>query len=376
MKRVISIFISILLLMSSFTVITAFAEVQTYRKNGYLYTFRDYGVQILRYYGKASNVTIPAEIDGKKVVKIGVDNTEDKEYIYDSLDYMGFSGNEYVKTVTVPGGIKKFGINVFRDCKNLKKVVFKNGIKEIAGDMFSGCIKLQSVSIPKTVTCIGGGAFSFCKKLKVINLPSSVTRIYDEAFYKSGLTKFHVGKNIKSMLRVGNIFYGTKIKKITVSKNNKKYCEKKGVLYNKKKTTLIYYPCKKSAKSFTVPNTVTKISEEAFKGNKYLKSIVISKNVQKIGDNAFRECQKLVKVKFKNKKQLKINYSAFLDCKSLKTIIVPKNVVKIGKAFGYYIANTKNFKTKKIKGFTIKGYKGTAASKYAKKYGFKFVALN
>ena len=30
----------------------------------------------------------------------------------------------------------------------------------------------------------------------------------------------------------------------------------------------------------------------------------------------------------------------------------------------------------RVKGFTIKGYKGTAAEKYAKKNGFKFVALD
>ncbi len=380
MKRFISALISMLLFVSVFTVVTTYAEVETYHKNGYVYTYRDGGIHILRYIGKASNVIVPTEIDGKKVVKLGVSFEDEYSDEIDALDYAGFSGNKYVKTVTVPSGIKSFGNGVFSECKNLKKVVFKNGIAEITRSMFSGCVKLKSVLIPKTVTCIGSEAFAYCKKLKEVKLPSGVTVIGDAVFYKSGLTKFFIGKNLKEIsgnVYLGETFYGTKIKKITVSKSNKKYSTKKGVLYNKNKTNLIYYPYKKSTKAFMIPNTVTKISSGAFWGNKYLKSVVISRSVQKIGDNAFRECQKLAKISFKNKKQLKIKYSAFLDCKSLKTVTVPKKVIKLEKqSLGYYIANSTDFRVKKIKNFTIMGKTNSTAYKYAKKSGIKFVSIN
>ena len=69
--------------------------------------------------------------------------------------------------------------------------------------------------------------------------------------------------------------------------------------------------------------------------------------------------------------EITIGNRAFLGCTSLKCITIPKKVVSIGKkAFGY-----KSY-SKKIKCFTIKGYKGTAAEKYAKKNGFKFIALD
>ncbi len=363
--------------MSCFTVTTAFADVKTYRKNGYVYTIKDEGVQILHYVGKKSKVRVPSEIDGKRVVKLGFDFVDEYRDEIDLLEYGGFSRNKYVKTVIIPREITDVGVGVFRDCKNLKKVVIHN-LTEISAMMFSGCVNLQSITIPKTVTYIGFDAFANCKKLKEISLPSSVTMIDDAAFFQSGLTKFHVGKNVKDIsgnAYVGDVFYGTKIKKITVSKNNKKYSAKKGVLYNKNKTTLIYYPCKKSAKSFTIPKTVTKISSGAFSGNKYLKNVVISKNVEKIRENAFSGCQKLTKVKFKNKKKLKIDYSAFFNCKSLKVINIPSNVKRIGsKAFGYYYTK-KTFKYKKVKDFTIKGKKDSQAHKYAKKHKFKFVPM-
>ncbi len=379
MKRFISVFISMLVFISIFTAITTYAEVKTHRKDGYVYTYKNDGVQILHYFGKASNVTVPSEIDGKKVVKLGVDYNDEYKDEIDALDEAGFSGNKYVKTVTVPSGIKSFGSGVFSECKNLKKVVFKNGISQITRSMFSGCVSLETISIPETVTNIGAEAFAECKKLKEVKIPSSVTSIEDGAFFKSGLTKFHISKNLKNIswnVNLGETFYGTNLKKITVSKSNKKYSVKSGVLYNKKKSVLIYYPYKKSSKTFTIPNTVEKISRGAFWGNRYLKKVVISKDVITISDNSFRGCRKLAKVTFMNKKRLKIKYSAFLDCKALKNVNIPQKIVKLEKqSLGYYITNSTDFKVGKIKGFTIKGYKGTAAEKYAKVCGFKFVAV-
>ena len=65
----------------------------------------------------------------------------------------------------------------------------------------------------------------------------------------------------------------------------------------------------------------------------------------------------------------------FMDCPNLKSVTIPSTVKKIGKqAFGY-VYYGKNYKTKKVSGFTIKGKKGSAAYKYAKKNGFEFVAI-
>ena len=61
----------------------------------------------------------------------------------------------------------------------------------------------------------------------------------------------------------------------------------------------------------------------------------------------------------------------FYKCPSLKSVTIPKSVSKIeGAAFGYKDYNTK------YDDFTIKGYKGSAAEKYATDNGFKFIALS
>ena len=96
MKRFISVFISMLVFISIFTAITTYAEVKTHRKDGYVYTYKNDGVQILHYFGKASNVTVPSEIDGKKVVKLGVDyNVPIKDFTIKG--YKGTAAEKYAK---------------------------------------------------------------------------------------------------------------------------------------------------------------------------------------------------------------------------------------------------------------------------------------
>ena len=103
-----------------------------------------------------------------------------------------------------------------------------------------------------------------------------------------------------------------------------------------------------------------------------LKKITISNKVRIIGDSAFSDIKKLTKVKFKTKGNLNIEEYAFWNCKALKSVKIPQKAKIKKEAFGFI---SKRNKSVRMKGFTIKGYKGTAAEKYAKKNKFKFVAL-
>lgn len=149
----------------------------------------------------------------------------------------------------------------------------------------------------------------------------------------------------------------------------------------------------KSLKSIIIPPKVKVISEFAFSSCSSLCSVTLGNSVEKIDSYAFEGCKKLEAIKmpnslktigymsFKNCAELKtvelsdtaksIALDAFIGCGKLKEITVPKSVEKIGaRAFGY------STDKKKVKDFTIKGYKGSAAEKYAKKNKFKFVALD
>ena len=88
-----------------------------------------------------------------------------------------------------------------------------------------------------------------------------------------------------------------------------------------------------------------------------------------IGYKSFENCTELSNIEIPESAK-SIATSAFIGCKKLKEISVPKSVEKINtRAFGYITDK------KKVNGFIVKGYKGTAAEKYAKENKFKFVAL-
>ena len=148
----------------------------------------------------------------------------------------------------------------------------------------------------------------------------------------------------------------------------------------------------KSLKSIKIPSKVKVISESAFSSCSSLRSVILGDNVEKIEAFAFDDCKKLESIKmpnslkvigymsFKDCSELKtvelsdstksIAVDAFIGCEKLKEISVPKSVEKINtRAFGYITDK------KKVNGFIVKGYKGTAAEKYAKENGFKFIAL-
>ncbi len=75
---------------------------------------------------------------------------------------------------------------------------------------------------------------------------------------------------------------------------------------------------------------VTKISAGAFKNATTLKTVVIGKNMEEIGDNAFYKCKKLTKITIPSK-VTKIGKKAFYNCKSLKKITVKtKKLKKVG----------------------------------------------
>jgi hypothetical protein len=139
----------------------------------------------------------------------------------------------------------------------------------------------------------------------------------------------------------------------------------------------VFFNCRK-LQSINIPSSVKTI-KRAFSHCNALTSFKFPKYLKTIKYQTFYSCKNLKKVTIQNK-VTKIESKAFDNCKSLKKITIPKSVKKIGKyALGYILkyqpSGDNDYINVPIKGFTINGYKGTAAEKYAKKNKFKFVAL-
>ena len=129
-----------------------------------------------------------------------------------------FTGNNSIKSLTVPTTIDKLLPEAFQQCPfltylsipstvtsigencfsfnyNLQQIDFNANVTELRHDLFHYC-KMTSFTIPTTIKKISENAFYGCTFLESISIPSSVTEIEESVFqslYK--LTSFTFEEN-------------------------------------------------------------------------------------------------------------------------------------------------------------------------------------
>ncbi len=95
---------------------------------------------------------------------------------------MAFFGCSRLKSITIPGSIKKISVLAFTLCSSLESITILDGVTVIGYAAFSVCFSLESITIPDTVTLIGKEAFIGCESLKSVyykgNAPKVESKIY------------------------------------------------------------------------------------------------------------------------------------------------------------------------------------------------------
>ncbi len=134
------------------------------------------------------------------------------------------------------------------------------------------------------------------------------------------LTSVIIGENINKFYN-NDIFSGcTALKEIIVSDNNPQYLSVDGILFNKDKTELIFFPNAKSG-TYTIPNSVTSIRNRAFYGCTKLTSITIPESITSIYQEAFRNCVGLTSINIPNSITM-LSDQVFRGCTNLKKFVV------------------------------------------------------
>ncbi len=176
--------------------------------------------------------------------------------------------------------------------------------------------EIVEVIIEEGVTNIGNDSFTFCEALKKVTFPSSVLEINSRMFD-----------------------YCFALEEIIVDEGNQNFLSEEGVLFNKEKNVLLFFPQSNSIKNYTVPNSVKTISGQAFYSAKNLEKVFIGDSVTEIGSYAFAYCEALDTVEI-GKNVEKISINAFCDIETLKNISIEAEEVEIDdNAFsntGYY----------------------------------------
>lgn len=170
---------------------------------------------------------------------------------------------------------------------SITQLILGEGITGIEGDKtFGNMESLRSVTFPDNLIFIGNDAFMNCTALTSVTIPKNA--------------------------RLGNVPFCacTALTEINVNEENPYYASIDGVLCSKDKTELIQYPSGKSEATYTFPESITSIGDEAFKMNDNLTSIVIPDRIKSIGFYAFAYCENLADITIGSGIE-EIGYNAF-----------------------------------------------------------------
>ena len=255
-----------LLLASAFQ--TALGE----QSGEWTYSVENNQATITYYTGAGGAVTIPSEVNGIPVVRVGVDWAP--------------VINNSVTSVTIP-----------------------NSVTSIGSTAFMHCTGLTSITIGNSVTNIGEGAFYCCSSLTSINIPNSVTSIGMAAFYGcTSLTSATIGNGVTI---IGMLMFNGCSSLISISIPNSV-------------TSIGWWAFSgcTSLTSATIGNGVTNIGDRAFDNCSGLTSLIIPNGVTSIGDLAFRGCTSLTSVVIPNS-VTSIGKDAFKYCTTLSSVYLP-----------------------------------------------------
>lgn len=134
----------------------------------------------------------------------------------------------------------------------------------------------KSVVLPEGITYIGKSAFMYAN-IADINIPETVTAIGEDALFFTSIKNISIPKSVTSIGRDG--VCSLLCESITVADDNPEYSSLDGVLFDKKRETIITYPCSKTDSVYIIPDTVKTIASSAFYSNYNLKELYIPETV-------------------------------------------------------------------------------------------------
>ncbi len=198
-------------------------------------------VEIVKYTGDDSMITIPSEIDDKKVVSIGES---------------AFEGNTKVESFIIWAKIKEVGAKAFKGCTSLEDISLSSKVDVIRESTFEGCTSLKTAILWGKSKEFGKNSVKDCTSLSDIIIGSKCKLVGESAF-----------ENCSSMDSV--IFWGGK----EIGRRAFKGCT--------------------SLTDISLPSKVEKIGEEAFAGCSNLKKVYCWNHSVDVASDAFDDCPKL-----------------------------------------------------------------------------------
>ena len=303
-----------------------------------------------------------------------------------SLGGKAFNGLAKLVEVKLPKDLEILGVNAFDGCKNLisvdgsttgelnvgayafkgcakfKEFVSPEKMSEIGIEAFANCNKLESLVLQNITGSIRSQAFYRCNKLTSCEIASIGGSIEDKAFEECGIKTLNicqVGGNIEEYafnrcFALEDVKIGTMEGEL--QDNAFGFCESlKNVEFQKGplKVGTRVFEFSNNIERFVAGDGLKEIATNAFLaiervlkydlwGNSYLedtsiarealKVVILPNSVEKIGDEAFRDCTSLSDFEMPGS-ITSIGTSAFNNCLSLTEVVIPGDAQISANAF-------------------------------------------
>ncbi len=208
-----------------------------------------------------------------------------------------FARCDALQTAEIPANAKTLGNSLFADCTALQEIKFAEGIREIPYGICSGCLMLQDISLPESVISIESYAFYNCRNLSDITAYDYITEVGGYCFGWS-YGDYVVGRTLhvaKGSIRLPDAVISSLSSSLT---------------------------------SVTLPDTLTKIQESAFRGCSRLANISIPDSVITIGNYAFKDCSALTELVLPDSIEALSN-GMCSGCSQLVSVTIPDAITHI-----------------------------------------------
>ena len=271
-------------------------------------------------------------------------NTETEYYLDGSTLYAGFPLS------SDKGSLKR---TLYLNDEPLEGAVSINtGAERVMPYAFVDQDDITSVTIPDTVTEIGYNSFANCDGLTEITIGNGVTSIGKGAFENTHIQKVYI-KDLDAWKNID--FKDAKANPVQpdtqIFLNNHLIDLNDEEIGNGEEIKDYMYQNNMDIKNITIPEGVTRIGKNAFKGCENLESVTIESTVltdiddmafygtkikditlpdtvTHIGEQAFAECDELTSIHLSTALE-EMENGAFKNCKLLGSVDIPQNITSI-----------------------------------------------
>lgn len=242
----------------------------------------------------AGVVTLPTSVEeigesgfrSANIAKLIIPDNANLKKIGDfAFDHFGMTG-----TLKLPATLESLGAQAFGSAQ-LKEIRFANGVKldAISYDCFVDMSKLERVVFEggaPNLTMFHSRAFQNCTQLRTVDIPQNVTQIETSVFVNTPMLETVVFKTPSSLKTIG---------KSTFSKSGIRHIE--------------------------LPNSVTKIEEQAFDNCANLTTVKVPASVTEIKTGAFNFCENLTAINVEAGNTKYASLDGMLCSKDKKTLV-------------------------------------------------------